>query len=94
MYKALRLSPMVPSYNIESTVLFFTDVLNFKTVLEHQGYQIIEKDGLTVHILKAGNDIGEMEFYLEVDDVDAFWNNVKDKVQGLKLKNHLIANTA
>lgn len=86
MYKALHLSPMVPSCNLKETVLFFVSILDFKIILEHDGYSIVEKDGLTIHILRAGDDIGEMEFYLEVDNVDVLWNNIKNKVNGLKFK--------
>jgi hypothetical protein len=70
MYKALRLSPMVPSYSIDQTAAFFADVLNFSFYMNGDTYIIMHKDDLAIHILRAG-DIGEMEFYLEVDDVDS-----------------------
>lgn len=49
-------------------------------------YAILQKDNLTIHILPAGADIGQMEFYLEVDDIDNLWGNIKDKLDGLKYK--------
>lgn len=49
-------------------------------------YAIYQKDNLTVHILPAGKDIGQMEFYLEVDDVDGLWISIKDKMNGLSVK--------
>jgi hypothetical protein len=36
--------------------------------------------------LRAGSDIGEMEFYFEVDDLEQAWNNMKDKLDGIKVK--------
>lgn len=39
-YKALYLSPMIPSFNLSETSGFF-------------------KDNLTIHILPAGQDIGQ-----------------------------------
>lgn len=86
MYKALYLSPMVPSFNIKETVSFFTDMLDFKIGRNDSTYSIVYKDNLTVHILRAGKDIGQMEFYLEVDDADAIWNSIKDKTEGLKVR--------
>ena len=86
MYKAKYLSPMIPSYHIEKTAAFFIDLLGFKTGRDGNTYVILYKDNLTVHILSAGEDIGEMEFYLEVDDIEAVWQNMKDKSEGLKLK--------
>lgn len=86
MYKALYLSPMIPSYNLEETANFFKDVLGFSAVMDTETYAISQKDNLTVHILKAGHDIGQMEFYLEVDNIDTLWDVLKDKLAGLKYK--------
>jgi hypothetical protein len=86
MYKAEYLSPMIPSFNIEETVSFFIDLLDFKIGRDDKTYVILYKDNLTVHILRAGSDIGEMEFYLVVDDIDKVWNNMKDKLDGIKVK--------
>lgn len=86
MYKALYLSPMIPSFNIKETINFFEDILEFSMVLNTGNYAIYHKDNLTVHILPAGSDIGQMEFYLEVDNVDELWKNIRDKVKGLKVR--------
>lgn len=86
MYKAQYLSPMIPSYNLEKTVSFFTDLLGFEIGRDDKTYYILYKDNLTVHILRAGQDIGEMEFYLVVDDVSKVWEGMKEKVSGMKIK--------
>ena len=85
MYQAIRLSPMIPSYNIAETVLFFQDLLGFSTWMNTGTYSILQKNNNTIHILPAG-DIGEMEFYLQVDDVDALWASIIDKLDGIKHK--------
>ncbi|HEX5171487.1 MAG TPA: hypothetical protein VFW11_20055 [Cyclobacteriaceae bacterium] len=85
-YKALYLSPMVPTRNMGETKNFFIDVLKFEMVRNDEQYVILHKNNLTVHLLNAGKDIGEMEFYLEVDDVDAVWGLMKDEIKGLKVK--------
>ncbi len=82
MYTALYLSPMIPSYDLEETGHFFNNVLGFSPVMNTIEYAIYQKDNLTIHLLRAGNDIGQMEFYLEVDDVDGLWASIKDKVKG------------
>ena len=86
MYNAKYLSPMIPSFNIEKTIAFFVELLDFKIGRDEKTYVILYKDHLTVHILRAGNDVGEMEFYFEVDNLDAVWNNMKDKLEGIKAK--------
>ncbi len=85
MYKARYLSPMIPSFNLEKTVLFFTELLDFKVVRDDRTYIILSKDNLTVHIQRAG-DIGEMSFYLVVDDIEAVWRNMSGKLGGIKVK--------
>lgn len=83
MYKALFLSPMIPSSNIKVSAAFFEDLLNFTAVLNTESYAILQKDHLTIHLLPAGQGIGQMEFYLEVDDINFLWEAIKDKVLGL-----------
>lgn len=86
MYKAKYLSPMIPSFDVQKTVSFFTDILDFKIERDDKTYVILYKDSSTVHILRAGSDIGEMEFYFEVDDLDQVWDNMKDKLDGIKVR--------
>lgn len=86
MYKALFISPMIPSFNLAETGIFFKDTLDFVTVMDSESYAIYQKDNLTIHILRAGENIGQLEFYMEVDNIDAVWNSIKDKIKGLKVK--------
>lgn len=86
MYKAKFLSPMIPSYNMEDTVSFFKNLLQFEVFMNEKTYAILYKDSTMVHILRAGADIGEMEFYFEVDDIEQVWNLIKDKIGDIKIK--------
>lgn len=86
MYKALHLSPMIPSFNVKETVLFFQNLFGFDIRRDEETYVILHKDNLTIHILNAGVDIGEMEFYLEVDKIDELWDMIKNKLEGIKVK--------
>ncbi len=86
MYRALYLSPMIPSFHLAETAQFFREVLGFAAVMDTPEYAIYQKDNLTIHLLRAGKDIGQMEFYLEVDNLDGLWASIQDKVQGLKVR--------
>ena len=86
MYKAKYVSPMIPSFNIDETVSFFINLLDFKVRRDDKTYVILYKDNSTVHILRAGSDIGEMEFYFEVDDIEKVWDNMKSKLDAIKFK--------
>lgn len=86
MARTLAISPMIPSFNMPETARFFREVLGFAAVMDTPEYAIYQKDNLTVHILPAGRDTGQMEFYMEVDDVDGLWTSIQGKVQGLKVR--------
>jgi len=77
---------MIPSFNIKKTVSFFTDLLEFKIRRDDITYVVLQKDNVMVHILRAGDDIGEMEFYVEVNDIEKVWATMKDKATGMKVK--------
>jgi len=86
MYTAIHLSPMIPSYEIEKTARFFKDLFYFSAIREEANYVILSKDNTTIHILRAGQDIGEMEFYLEVKGLDDLWHHIKDKLIGIRTR--------
>lgn len=77
---------MIPSFNIEKTVSFFIDLLDFKIGRDDKTYFILYKDNLTVHIQRAGSDIGEMSFYLNVDDIEKVWSGIKNKLGDMKVR--------
>lgn len=61
-------------------------MLDFKVGRDDKTYFILYKDNLTVHIQRAGSDIGEMSFYLNVHDIEKVWDNMKDKLNGMKVR--------
>lgn len=77
---------MIPSFHVRETVLFFQNLFGFEIVQDEKTYVILSKNNLSIHVLNAGADIGEMEFYLEVDDIDGLWNSIKNKLEGIKTK--------
>ena len=86
MYTAIHVSPMIPSYDIRKTASFFKELFYFSVLRDEKNYIILSKDRLNIHILNAGQDIGEMEFYLEVEGLDDLWKEIKDKLPGVKVK--------
>ena len=86
LHTAKHLSPMIPSFNLEKTVSFLLDLLDFKIGRDDRTFFILHKYNLTVHIQRAGSEIGEMSFYLVVDDIDEVWYGLKDKLGDMKVK--------
>lgn len=85
-YKALYISPMIPSYHLEETGAFFTRLLGFRPIMDTPEYAIYGRNDRTVHLLRAGEDIGQMELYMEVDQIDVIWEHLRDKTGELKVK--------
>jgi hypothetical protein len=76
---------MIPSFDLKKTIGFFTALFSFTLLLDTGSYAVLMRDEVTLHIIRAG-DIGEMSFYLEVNSVDRVWEQIKDHVEGIKVK--------
>ncbi|MFZ0286713.1 MAG: VOC family protein [Terriglobales bacterium] len=80
---AKRISPMLAVANMDETVAFYQTVLGFKATLKTPDYSIVERDGQTIHFMKAASEEvlncvrGHTEIYLEVSGIHALWEHVK-----------------
>jgi predicted enzyme related to lactoylglutathione lyase len=82
-YTARRISPKLAAADMEETLAFYHDVLGFTTQMKSPEYSIIERDGQTIHIMKAASEevtrcVREhTEIYIEVSDIASLWEHVK-----------------
>ncbi len=80
---AKRISPMLAVANMEETIAFYQDVLGFKEILKSPEYSIVERDGQTIHFMKAASEEvmrcvrGHTENYIEVAGIQSLWDHVK-----------------
>lgn len=78
-----KISPMLAVANMEETVAFYHDVLGFTAIMKSPGYSIMERDGQTVHFMKAASEHvmqcvrGHTEIYIEVSGIHLLWRHVK-----------------
>jgi catechol 2,3-dioxygenase-like lactoylglutathione lyase family enzyme len=90
-YAAKRISPMLAVADMEATLSFYQDVLGFSTIRQSPEYSIVERDGQTIHFMKAASDEvlrcvrGHTEIYIEVSDIHSLWAHV----QTLKNRYHI-----
>jgi catechol 2,3-dioxygenase-like lactoylglutathione lyase family enzyme len=81
--KVKRISPMLAVADMDETLDFYHSVLGFKLVMKSSAYAIIEKDGATIHLMKAADQSvlkavrGHTDIYVEVEDISSLWNHVK-----------------
>jgi predicted enzyme related to lactoylglutathione lyase len=82
-YIARKISPMLAAADMEETLAFYHDVLGFTATLKSPEYSIIERDGLTIHVMKAASEEvtrcvqDHTEIYIEVSDIASLWEHVK-----------------
>jgi predicted enzyme related to lactoylglutathione lyase len=82
-YTAQKISPMLAAADMEETLAFYHDVLGFTPRMKSAVYAIVERDGQTIHFMKADSEEvmhcvrGHTEIYIEVSDITALWEHVK-----------------
>jgi predicted enzyme related to lactoylglutathione lyase len=82
-YTARKISPMLAAANMEETLAFYHDVLGFTPMMKSAEYAIVERDGQTIHFMKAASEEvmkcvrGHTEIYIEVSNIASLWKHVK-----------------
>lgn len=77
-----RVSPMLVAADIVVTVDFYVQVLGFALTMNSPGYAVVERDGATIHFMKAANEKimeavrGHTDIYIEVSDIASLWEHV------------------
>src|SRR2546423_12706679 len=80
---AKRISPMLAVANIEETIAFYEAVLGFTPTLKSPEYAIVERDGQSIHFMRAASEEvmqcvrGHAEIYIEVVGIHLLWEHVK-----------------
>lgn len=84
-----RISPMLAVADMDETLAFYTTVLGFTVTMKSPEYSIVDRDGGTIHFMKAADASvmaavrGHTEIYIEVDDIRAMYEHAKTcKVPG------------
>jgi predicted enzyme related to lactoylglutathione lyase len=82
-YTAKKISPMLAAADMEQTLAFYHEVLGFTAMMKSEEYAIVERDGQTIHFMKAASEDvmkcvrGPTEIYIEVSNIAALWEHVK-----------------
>jgi len=80
---AKRISPMLAVAEMEETIAFYQNVLGFVPTLKSPEYAIVERDGQSIHFMKAVSEEvmkcvrGHTEIYIEVVGIHPLWEHVK-----------------
>jgi len=69
--------------DMAETIAFYQSVLGFNPTLKSPEYSIVERDGQTIHFMKAASEEvmrcvrGHTEIYIEVRGIHRLWEHVK-----------------
>ncbi len=80
---AKRISPMLAVADMDETIAFYQNVLGFTPTTKSLEYSIVERDGQTIHFMKAASEEvmkcvrGHTEIYVEVSGIHALWEHVE-----------------
>lgn len=78
-----KISPMLAVANMEETLAFYQEVLGVAAMMTSPEYSIVERDGQTIHFMKAASEHvmecvrGHTEIYIEVSGIRSLWEHVK-----------------
>lgn len=73
---------MLAIADMDQTLDFYTSLLGFVVTMKSPEYSIVERDGATIHFMKAADESvmaavrGHTEIYIEVDDIQSIWEQV------------------
>jgi predicted enzyme related to lactoylglutathione lyase len=74
---------MLAVANMDETIAFYQDVLGCTPTMKSPEYSIVERDGQTIHFMKAASEEvmtcvrGHTEIYIEVSGIHWLWEHVK-----------------
>jgi hypothetical protein len=86
MYKALQVSPMVPTQDLTVTRDFLVNVFGVVIQFESSEYCILRKDQELIHLCPAAGTPNPNSFYLEVKGIENLWESIRHKMEGLNFR--------
>jgi predicted enzyme related to lactoylglutathione lyase len=91
-YTAKKISPMLAVADMDQTLTFYQEVLGFTAMMKSPEYAIVERDGQTIHFMKAASEHvmecvrGHTEIYIEVSGIRSLWEHVKTFKERYKIR--------
>ncbi len=85
----IRITPFIHVPDIDKALAFFRDILGFKVWLHFSDYAYVQRETAGIRLLKnRGNDGAppgnrRFAYYIDVDDVDALYAELKAKLDTL-----------
>lgn len=84
-----QITPFMHVLRMGDAKSFLIDLLGFTIAFEQPGYMYAERDGVAIRVLesdeqeKAGGGARAFRYYVDVEDVDAIYRELKPKLDRL-----------
>ncbi|MCP4820809.1 MAG: VOC family protein [Shimia sp.] len=81
-----QITPVVPCSNLARQIGFYRDVLGFEVGFEADNYAFLRRDAVAVRLVEVSgyvdltNPEREGSFYIDVDDIDAVFVEMKSRL--------------
>ncbi|ARP99332.1 bleomycin resistance protein [Pseudorhodoplanes sinuspersici] len=83
MMRLRSLTPMLQAGDLQRTIAWYESVLGFRCVRREKHWCRLERDGVTLMFMRnehVGTPHATGTQYIYVDDLNALWNAIKDRV--------------
>ena len=83
---------MLAVADMKETIRFYSEVLGFLVYMESPEYSIIERDGYSIHLMKAADESvleavrGHTDIYIQVSGVHGLWEHVQKFKDRFKMR--------
>ena len=78
-----KIIPIVPVADVLKSVEFFESVLGFSATVKSENHALLKLDDVALHLQPAGENTGEIAFYIEVEGIDALYERMKPALDRL-----------
>jgi catechol 2,3-dioxygenase-like lactoylglutathione lyase family enzyme len=88
----IQTTPFMHVPDLNAAVVFFEEILGFKTLFRQSDYAYIEREGVGIRMMQNHGDDGappgnrRFSIYIDVRDVDALYAELKPKLDTLPAK--------
>lgn len=84
-----QITPFVPCTKLDTQIKFYRDVLGFSVGFQADNYAFLRRDEVAVRLVEVDDTVDlhvperENSFYIDVDDIDAVYSDLKDRLAQL-----------
>jgi len=81
MEHLVNITPHIPSKNMKESINFMVETFGFEPNNYSDVYSELISDNHVLGIVQAHGEPNEQSIYLRVNDVDALWSKIKNKLE-------------